>query len=71
MFWCAVVCMYVCWGGRGLACALKMFSSISGIHSLDASSISQSQQPKRSPDIATYPLGKGAKLPLIENDYPT
>ena len=49
----------------------KMFSSISGIHSLDASIISQLQQPKRSPDITIYPLGKGANLPLIENDYPT
>ena len=49
----------------------KTFSSISGIHSLDASTISQLQQPKRSPDIAIYPLGKGANLPLTDNDYPT
>jgi len=63
------VCLCVGVGEDWLVC-WRMFSNISGIHSLDASNMSQLQQPKRSPDIAIYPLGKGAKLPLIENDYP-
>ena len=42
----------------------RMFSSISGLYSLDAISIPQLQQLKMSPDIATCPMERQNHLQL-------